>query len=130
MRNEPFRRFSRTNYGMGKFKLGEKRPAKAGIKKGQKQTAPLIKRRVEEILAFGGVDLVADLLKDIAQIEKPEARANVRLKLMEYVYPKLSAQAVTVDDQRDSEQGEVIDVTPKTTEELLEIANDETKEGK
>lgn len=110
---------------MSKFTKGVSKPANSGIKKGQKQLRTLIKNQVENILMSKGKHPVTELMKLIDKGElKPEAQAKVWLQLLEYVAPKLSAQAITVDDARE-ETEEPIDVTPKTTEELLEIANED-----
>lgn len=109
---------------MAKFTKGTPKPAGSGIKKGQKQPKTLMRKRVEEILLLNGVDPVSELLHEVRQITKPEVRASIWLKLMEYTHPKLSAQAITVNDTREEENSEIIDVTPLTTEELLERAKE------
>lgn len=110
---------------MAKYKPGDKKPVASGIKRGQKQMRTLMRRRVEEILIANGVDAVEELLHEVRQISKPETRANIWLRLMEYTHPKLSAQQVNVTDERAS----AIDVTPKevTTDELIKVANEGDK---
>lgn len=102
------------------FKPKQPKPSGSGIQKGQKQQRTVIRKKVTEILAEAGVHPVTELMKLIPQLT-PKDAARVWSDLLQYVEPKLSAQAITVDDRRE-QTDEVIDVTPVTTDELLKTA--------
>lgn len=106
------------------FIKGQNKPAKSGIKKGQKQTRTIVKKRVHDLLADAGKHPVQELLKLVDHLAPKEA-ARVWLELLQYIEPKLSAQAITVDDKREQDDEDVIDVTPVSTEELLKQAKPE-----
>lgn len=113
---------------MAKFQKNQPKPVRSGIKKGQKQTKTLVRQRVETALLNNNVDLVELLLSELDKIAKPEAKASVILKLMEFAYPKLSAQSVSIDDQRDNSDEDTIDVTPVSDEELIKTAKEGANE--
>lgn len=109
---------------MAKFGKGVPKPANSGIKKGQKQQRTIIKRQVHDILLSAGKHPVTELMNLIPQLSPKEA-ARVWLDLLQYIAPKLSAQAVTIDDAREEQESDVIDVTPMTDEELIKKASEE-----
>ncbi len=112
---------------MAKFAKGVPKPAGSGIKKGQKQTRTLVKKQVYDLLLEANKHPVTELMNLLPELN-PKDRARVWLELLQYVSPKLSAQAVTIDDQRDPQSEEdVIDVTPLSNDELIKQAK-ETKE--
>jgi hypothetical protein len=105
---------------MSKFQPGQLKPVNSGIKKGGVQRRRVIRERVEALLMSKGKNPVTEIIKELELIDKPETRANIWLKLMEYTYPKLSAQDITTDVQDDDD--EMIDVTPLSKEELIALA--------
>ena len=79
---------------MGKFKVGEKRPANAGRKKGtpNKKTKELI-----EILgAFNPAEKLVEIFKET---DDKDLKASIAKELMKYVYPQRKAVEMTGDVQ-------------------------------
>jgi hypothetical protein len=105
------------------FLAGQKKPVRSGIKKGSKHVKTVVRQRVHEILATAGKHPIKELLMLMPDL-KPETRAKVWLELLQYLEPKLTAQAITVDDKRDSDEADVIDVTPLSDEELIKKAQE------
>ena len=79
---------------MGKFKVGEKRPANAGRKKGtpNKKTKELI-----EIL--GAFNPAEKLVEIFNETDDKDLKASIAKELMKYVYPQLKAVEMTGDVQ-------------------------------
>lgn len=118
--------FSLANSGklqMSRFTKGAPKPANSGIKRGQKQTRTLVKKQVHDLLALSGKHPVTELMKLMPELPAKE-QARVWLDLLGYVAPKLSAQSVTIDDQREEQEEGMIDVTPLTEEELIKKAKE------
>lgn len=107
------------------FLPGQKKPARSGIKKGQKQVKTVVRQRVHEVLATAGKHPVKEIMKllETGDIQDRD-KAKIWLELLQYIEPKLSAQAITVDDKRESEDSDVIDVTPLSNEELIKAAQE------
>lgn len=108
---------------MAKFGKGVPKPANSGIKKGQKQTRTIVKKQVHELLSLSGKHPVTELMKLMPELA-PKEQSRVWLELLQYVSPKLSAQSVTIDDQREEQTEGVIDVTPVSDEELIKTAKE------
>lgn len=79
---------------MGKFKVGEKRPANAGRKKGtpNKKTKELI-----EIL--GAFNPAEKLVEIFNETDDKDLKASIAKELMKYVYPQRKAVEMTGDVQ-------------------------------
>ena len=108
------------------FKVGQNKPVKSGIKKGQKQMRTVIRHSVLSLLQGMGKHPVTELQKLLPELE-PRDQARVWMELLKYVAPQLSAQQIT--DERVDDQGEdPIDVTPMSTDELLNVAKSEGDE--
>lgn len=77
---------------MGKFKVGEKRPANAGRKKGtpNKKTKELI-----EIL--GAFNPAEKLVEIFNETDDKDLKASIAKELMKYVYPQRKAVEMTGD---------------------------------
>lgn len=108
---------------MSRFTKGAAKPANSGIKKGQKQTRTLVKKQVHDLLALSGKHPVTELMKLMPELP-PKEQARVWLDLLGYVAPKLSAQTVDINDNRDTDDGDTIDVTPLSEEELIKTAKE------
>lgn len=70
------------------------------------------------ILESKGVDPAGDLIKLLPQLE-PEKRADIYLKLFEYIYPKLKAIELTPED--------LAELTEKVGSATLERVREEFK---
>lgn len=108
---------------MGKFVKGTPKPKNSGIRKGQKQARTLVKQQVYDLIAATGKHPVTELMKLMPELA-PKEQSRVWLELLQYVSPKLSAQSVTIDDNRETNDGDTIDVTPLSEEELLKTAKE------
>lgn len=73
------------------FIMGQSKPKKSGRKKGSLNKSSL---KISEKLDELGINLVDEIFKSIPEITA-EARINVYLKLLEYVYPKNRSKEVT-----------------------------------
>lgn len=95
------------------------KPANSGIKKGGKHLKTQVRQRVHEIMASSGKHPAKEVMKLIETGDIPDKdKAKLWLELLNYLEPKLTAQALTIDDGREQDEM-IIDVTPKSTEELL-----------
>lgn len=73
---------------MAKFKAGEKRPAKAGRKKGTPNKKTTILLDIFEANDFCPAEEVVKLIKDKGADLLDKERADIFLRLMEYKFPK------------------------------------------
>lgn len=109
-----------------RFQKGMSKPKGSGIKLGQKQKAPFRKKRIHELLWETSTCPVEEIVKLLPELT-PKERVDVYLSLLPFCFPKLSAQAVQIEDLRETEELAEDHLTDETEDTLIEIAKDACK---
>lgn len=97
---------------------GRQKPHLSGRKPGTPNKRTLMRIDVEQILTSKNYDPIADVIDQLALIENPVDRAQIALKLAEFVFPK--RKAVEHTGQIDINSQQVVIMLPSNGREIIQ----------